>query len=1612
MRKMEFLLFIFLFFNSIITYKLEEDKNYFQLYPSEDKEKCYLFHFYNLDSQFITVNTTEGENMTIIQKSKKENETPIKNLSSIIQYDSFIIKTCFGPDKILEIIDENNEIITPKDDYFKNVKENLENIKYCYSAAIVNPYLVTEHSIVTYWTEIKKENEEEIYEHKSIIFFPNKKTFSKIYDLDSKGNNIFAHSCTNIRYKYIYCNIDPSISLSKINDFSIIPSYLNVNDIVIYFRLVTVIAKFSNSIYHKSIGLHKYIYSKTGKYADYFLTQYHDKIKNKTRLMTSIYINYDLYSFILRFEDIEVYHGINIEDVYIDPNLFNHLLPNNNELIIIYIMKGYTGNNLLLLSKYDYNTDLKYKSNLTEYSLNNYLREDICKKPKYMQSMFANSFINYNTRDKAIIQNNKDKQFYIYQRDIATIISCDDENGNVFYEAKKIQMPQCLNTLNEINGMSNAFNFVENDYKIILDFENDPNYKSFRNVEIEFFDSYLYNRFIIIQGVKNGERSLPVNKSMIFKNIDRLEFSRTFNFRKGKSYQILYRIRQTESSKLSTKCHLTSDVCYFEFTYKKPNEPGKTEETSITEEPDLPFTCPYCEEWENQKTCVKCENIIGIKNKTNECGCQCDVENGFEKEPNNTIQMCICKEDFSFYKNIELCLPNTELNNGKYCIIGQDESSLINIYDNISHGISVVYENGLPYCRRKINPFFPQPWFNLGQNIIFNYIKIDDCVLILYDNTIVMYSDRIECQNKSDYDYSDYLKEPIKNDSDFYSLLDNAYEYKQNDDNYSFIKENNNDTFYLLNNYTDEKYSSVKLSEQCLDKAKKELNLDSLLTMVAAIKKEGKRSTQVEYLFYNPIPKLINERIDVYSYCQKKENETDTSTAQTRALSISKVWTNNNDYPLNINEILSIVHVDWKSEELKKIRELTNKSINIFDLSDPFYQDVCFNYTTPKNTDIYLRNRKNYYFIREPFCETGCDQVGFDIVSERVICSCKIKNGTYDYDKVTFTLEIDKKFNKSYSMPNIKVLQCLFKKKNVGPGFWISLFLLLAFIVILLPNRCCKCKLADPDDRKEKNKKEIYDWEEPFEQLKKDRLKQYEDKPDPDSKNENDPDIYNDLRIPLDQIPKKNLIDEPQKKKHHDIKNKSGKQISIKIEAKNLITNEDENSIDTNNINNERDDETIVIENNNNINNDQEILNINSIQKKKEEELKRKKEEEIKKKKEEELKRKKEKEEEERKKRDNALIDNDDNNSNYTDSSKSTNPKKKQLSYSKDSISFDEKEKSHVEGSNHNANPPIRVNDYMRQPSREHMNQDNNNENRGENQGKEPCYQRYIFSINKAVSKYQSGKSKNGLKYNFFEIFAAKIISDSNILFVMPFICQIDMNGYFIKFSFLFIYIGFVMIGTLLTEINLSDLQLFGGNKEYNCKDKPNYFWKILFGFFIYFFEQYLRKAISLREFYLDEDQKIDKIENKYKDKPDKVYFLKEEIHGVKTRIKKFRNIINNNLKIISFLGFFILLINFIYSFTFCRIFKNSFIQLTVHVILYMVLNFIISLIINFLEAISKFDIKHYLFILYMPCCLSCYWIFKLLLKEEYKEIEDDNNIDENNSQNPVVRNQINNQGE
>ena len=1633
MRKMELLLVLIYIFNTVVSYKTEEDKNYFQLYPSEDKEKPYLFHVYNLKSQFLTVNSTEGDDMKIIENITRTHEAVIKNLSSVILYnDTFLVKTCFGPNKIVEIIDEKNQPYTPKDVYFKSVKNNLENIKYCYSTTFKNPYKVTEHVIATYWTDIKDEGGKEIYTHRVILFFPKNVSFSEIYDLKTNGHNFYAQSCTNLRSKFIYCNMDQSIEISKRYHFSIISDFLNADNIKISFKLVYVFARFSNTIYHKPIGIYKYFYSKTGRYADYFLTEYHDEKNSKTRLMTSVYVNYNPYSFILRFEDMDIYKGINIEDTYINPNLFNHLLPNMDELIVLYIMKGVGGKNQLLLNKYDCTKDLKYKTKFDKYSLSNYLRDDICKNPKYMQSTFINSFISYDIHDKGIIGDNKDNKYFVYQRDIATFISCNDENGNNFYQAKKIQLPQCLNVLNQINGKSNLLIFPndENDVKITLDFD-EPNYKSLRNVEIEFFDSYIYNRYIVVQGVKNGDRLYPINKTVTLNNIERLEFSRTMNYRIGKIYQIPYRIKQTGSFGVSNTCHLTSDICYFEFYYGK----GK----DGTDIPPEDIECQNCEEYLTTHKCNICKNITGLIVKNEGCGCECDEEKGFKKDliTVNDISSCVCKDGYSFYKNIEKCLPNPSPNNTEFCVIGKAEVSLIDIYNNRTEGITAHYEDGKLTCNENSGDNRPideeKIWFNLGEDEYFYWEKISKCVYIIYNNSIVMYSNRDDCKYNDENrdDYNDIFK--INNESDYYSLLNSSYEYQINDNKYSLIKKNNNKTFYIINNYTSnlKEFSSVKLSEKCIEKVKEKYNLRSLLIFVATIKKENIISTQVEYQFYNPVPELIHQKLDL-SVCYEKENTN--SNSSTRLLEVVEEWRNNDNYSIDIDEIIVDVQVDWSPEQNKTIHELTSKGINIFDSSDPFYIDVCFNYTTDEKTDIYLQDRKERYYITDPLCETGCRQVGYDETTERVKCLCKIKNIGYDettervkclckiknttndYDNVTFSPNnLDESFVEKYYFPNIKVMniRCFLKGKKFTVGQIISFILLIFFIIISIINTSKMCKKVlkngnqiDITNKKKgkegkEEKKRYFRWEEALENLKS-IIQSYMTKEDTTKKKMKDPEVFNDFR----RKPPKEYDDDSSSNKI-TLENNNNKEIISSIKK----TEKDKNSDNTEKIfvkpkknNKSKDDEKeTIITQAKSINQNDVKLNINKP------------------------KDKNQKSEDEMsnyiaiysKKPSSSLLIPPDKQSEIS----SNFPKLKEIDYDKanDKVknNNEKKEKMTLKTNNSNkANPPskeqkepIDGNSY-----RDSLNNNNNNNNNGEERNdierkvKKCSYYYYIFYIN---------KDKEDKRY--LSILLSKIISDSFLVFIWPCcITKYDKNPFlWIKLPILILYIACFMSFNIFMEFRLSDLYLYyPDDDQINC-GFGNYILNFAPPLFIYLLLHFFRKTLSLREFYLEENYRINNILEEYHEKNP----IKCEIglHKEKTRINKFRNNLENSMKLISLLGIIILTFNFYLVSCFCGIYQNSFLSVCINVLINIAATFFLSLIIHIIESSiecikkSKIDLKNCLCKLYIPFCgiiyLLLYCLPFLNFKEEFNNLEDDDDDIDDKRNNRNQRNNNNNEG-
>ena len=115
----------------------------------------------------------------------------------------------------------------------------------------------------------------------------------------------------------------------------------------------------------------------------------------------------------------------------------------------------------------------------------------------------------------------------------------------------------------------------------------------------------------------------------------------------------------------------------------------------------------------------------------------------------------------------------------------------------------------------------------------------------------------------------------------------------------------------------------------------------------------------------------------------------------------------------------------------------------------------------------------------------------------------------------------------------------------------------------------------------------------------------------------------------------------------------------------------------------------------------------------------------------------------------------------------------------------------------------------------------------------------------------------------------AKTISENTLLFVFNGLCNKtdDKNGYFIRFTVLDLYIGWYMFFNLITETNSSDLHFYLDKDKNNQKNFFSWLKNAIFPyFFVYLMVRYLKKAISLREFYLDINEKLDPLITKIRE--------------------------------------------------------------------------------------------------------------------------------------------------
>ena len=127
------------------------------------------------------------------------------------------------------------------------------------------------------------------------------------------------------------------------------------------------------------------------------------------------------------------------------------------------------------------------------------------------------------------------------------------------------------------------------------------------------------------------------------------------------------------------------------------------------------------------------------------------------------------------------------------------------------------------------------------------------------------------------------------------------------------------------------------------------------------------------------------------------------------------------------------------------ISEFNNSGINIFDIKDNFFNDICNSYSNTSN-DIILHDRIKYIYQNYSLCNQECIFNNIDLENMTILCDCSVKQ---NLSTELAPLNLQEEKESSIMDSNIGVIRCYHlvfslenKLKNVG-------FLIFAALIII-----------------------------------------------------------------------------------------------------------------------------------------------------------------------------------------------------------------------------------------------------------------------------------------------------------------------------------------------------------------------------------------------------------------------------------------------------------------------------------------------------------------------------------------------------------------------------------
>lgn len=151
----------------------------------------------------------------------------------------------------------------------------------------------------------------------------------------------------------------------------------------------------------------------------------------------------------------------------------------------------------------------------------------------------------------------------------------------------------------------------------------------------------------------------------------------------------------------------------------------------------------------------------------------------------------------------------------------------------------------------------------------------------------------------------------------------------------------------------------------CYTKLQKNIttNKKLIIALIEKIKGKGQKNA-VSFYFYHP---ETGEKLDSENICKDDE-------IVIRQNIISQL--NNSDSSLDKESAIY----------------LTRQNIDIFNLSNEFYTDICYRFESPNGKDVPYQDRIHYYYPNLTLCELGCVSQGVNFTTLESICQCKIND--------------------------------------------------------------------------------------------------------------------------------------------------------------------------------------------------------------------------------------------------------------------------------------------------------------------------------------------------------------------------------------------------------------------------------------------------------------------------------------------------------------------------------------------------------------------------------------------------------------------------------------------